>query len=85
MNLTVFNQHHVCFIFLQEGNKQSKKRRASDSDMALKESRTVRQGAVRPRKDVQALEAELQSVNKSFASQEADLLEAEDVLIRSDK
>ena len=63
--------------------KHSKKRRASDSDMALRESRAIRQGAVRPRRDLQALESELRSINTCFARQEAERVEAEAVLIRS--
>lgn len=68
---------------MQESNKQTKKRRASESDMAMREPRSVRQGALRQRKDVHLIETELQSINGCLTDQQARLVEAEDVMIRS--
>ena len=69
-------------MLLQDRDKSSKKRRASDSDMTVKDPHSVRQGAVRPRRELQALVNELQSINQTLVMQQARLLESENVLIR---
>ena len=62
----------------------SKKRRASDTDVALWDPHTHRQAALRRRRGLQQLEAELLAVNQGLIAQQPALVECEDLLIRSE-
>jgi hypothetical protein len=66
----------------QDGEEVSKKRRASDSVVDVKDAYSCRQAALRQKRGVQELEDELAEVNAGLASNHILLLEAEDLLIR---
>ena len=60
----------------------TKKRRASDSDMAVKEPLTARQGGWKTKRGLQSMELELQEITVCMTSHQAMLLRAEAALIR---
>lgn len=65
----------------QAKEDSSRKRRASDSNVAIKDLYSSRQAAVRQKQGLQHIEEELQDVNALLASQQLVLVDLEDQLV----